>query len=256
MWQLSSRVPRSSARWPRISLRASRRKNPRPQSTKKPKPKADDPSLDDALLKDLDNELLEGVGDPKARPKPKPAESKGHEPTPASETDEEAGMAPDSIDPLTRISQEMRRLEELVAKRVERRQAEQLQRRVVEELDALIEQAERQAESQSATQATKRQKTQQRESVAQPKLSTGEPGEESNKPASDSTDRLGQQPKLPPTPEEIKQLLKGSWGHLPDRAREQMLQNPPEKFVPQYELMIEALLQTTGHAARFEMSRR
>jgi hypothetical protein len=33
--------------------------------------------------------------------------------------------------------------------------------------------------------------------------------------------------------------MKDTWGHLPARAREQMLQNPPERFLPQYELMIE-----------------
>jgi len=37
----------------------------------------------------------------------------------------------------------------------------------------------------------------------------------------------------------VKSLLKDSWGHLPAHAREQMLQNSPEQFLPQYELMIE-----------------
>ena len=33
--------------------------------------------------------------------------------------------------------------------------------------------------------------------------------------------------------------MKDSWGHLPAKTREQMLQNSPERFLPQYELMIE-----------------
>ena len=33
--------------------------------------------------------------------------------------------------------------------------------------------------------------------------------------------------------------MKDAWGHLPQHAREQMLQNSPERFLPQYELLIE-----------------
>ena len=38
-------------------------------------------------------------------------------------------------------------------------------------------------------------------------------------------------------------MMKDSWGHLPPRVREQMLQNTPEQFLPQYELMIEKYYQ-------------
>ena len=33
--------------------------------------------------------------------------------------------------------------------------------------------------------------------------------------------------------------MKDTWGHLPPRDREQMLQNTPDKFLPKYELLIE-----------------
>ncbi len=34
-------------------------------------------------------------------------------------------------------------------------------------------------------------------------------------------------------------MLKEAWGQLPPHAREQMLQSPPEQFLPKYELLIE-----------------
>ena len=38
-------------------------------------------------------------------------------------------------------------------------------------------------------------------------------------------------------------MMKDVWGQLPERAREQMLQSPPEKFLPKYELLIEKYYQ-------------
>ena len=37
----------------------------------------------------------------------------------------------------------------------------------------------------------------------------------------------------------MKNLMKDIWGQLPPHAREQMLQSPPEQFLPKYELMLE-----------------
>jgi hypothetical protein len=37
----------------------------------------------------------------------------------------------------------------------------------------------------------------------------------------------------------MKNLIKDLWGELPPNVREQMMQNPTEQFVPQYESMIE-----------------
>ena len=33
--------------------------------------------------------------------------------------------------------------------------------------------------------------------------------------------------------------MKDVWGQLPAREREQMLQSPPEQFLPKYELLLE-----------------
>jgi hypothetical protein len=213
-------------------------KGAKPRSDK-PKPQSTD--LDDALLKDLDNELLEGAGDAK---KPAPAKSEGEKPRSADEG-EDVDMPSEEADPLVYISQEMRTVEELIPKATSRTHAEELQRRIVSDLERLIEQAEQQRASQQASsQKKKSSASNKRENVKQSKPgSTADSGNNSSKPAQDSTDRLGKAQDARPDPELIKGMMKDSWGHLPPRAREQMLQNSPERFLPQYELMIERYYQ-------------
>lgn len=215
------------------------------------KPVASD--LDDALLKDLDNELLEGAGDLKAPPRPKPAASKpdkpkaaADEPAPPAIDGEDVGMPGEDDDPLVHISQEMRSLEELIPRSGKRPHAEAIQNRVLEDLSRLIEQAESQRNQQKSSSQKKQEQQKQvaeRKKQEQPEKqeqqSGGARGKDSSKPAQDSTDRLGQAKEVRPDAEALRGMMKDSWGHLPPRAREQMLQNTPEQFLPQYELMIE-----------------
>lgn len=202
-------------------------------------------SVDQELLNDLDNELLDGAGDLKKPPAKRPEDS------PPAEADlpldqpegEDIGIPSPEEDPLGYIGEEMRRVERMMIKREQQAHAEQVQRQIVENLAKLIEQAEQRKNKQSAGAKSKQQSQQQsqRQQVQQPKQSqSGKPGEQqSNQPASDSTDRMGKNQTVAADPALIKGLLKDAWGHLPDRQREQMLQNSPERFLPQYELMIE-----------------
>jgi hypothetical protein len=212
------------------------------------KPAASD--LDDALLRDLDNELLEGAGDLKTPAKPaagKPGKpSAGDQTSPPAIDGEDVGMPGENDDPLVHISQEMRSLEELIPRSGKRPHAEAIQNRVLDDLSRLIEQAESQRNQQQSSsqkkqeqqkQVAERKKQQQPEKQEQ--QSGGARGKDSSKPAQDSTDRLGQAKEVRPDAEALRGMMKDSWGHLPPRAREQMLQNTPEQFLPQYELMIE-----------------
>ncbi len=220
--------------------------------TEKIKPKVKGGNLDDALLDDLDNELLEGAGDLK-RPagKPKAEGTKpgdGDKPKSKSQVGgEDIGipMEDEQVDPLVHVSQDMRTVEELIPKSTNRAHAEELQRRIVEDLAKLIEQAEAQSAAQQAASKNKKQPSSaKRQSVKQSK--PGSPAnsqQNSSKPAQDSTNRLGKAEDARPDPELMKGLMKDSWGNLPPRAREQMLQNSPERFLPQYELMIERYYQ-------------
>lgn len=201
-------------------------------------------SLDEALLEDLDNELLEGLGDLKDLRSEPDSPSPDTEPLEPLLDGEDVGQPSATDDPLGYISQEMRMAEQLIPQRGKRSQAEQLQRRIVEDLARLIEQAERQRAQQQSSNAKQRQQTARRRTVKQPKSSTGQnPGQNSNKPAADSTDRLGQAERARLDPELFRGLLKDAWGHLPEREREQMMQMSQERFLPQYELLIQRYYQ-------------
>jgi len=226
---------------PRPCAAADEEANAKKPAASASRSKATRPSVDDALLEDLDNELLEGVGNLKSRGEKKPAESQppDKESPQQSEEGEDVGMPSAEDDPLGYISQEMRTVEKLIPHRNKQAHAQQLQQRIMEDLAKLIEQAERQRAAQQSSQKRNKQQAKAREKVQQPRSAAGEADSRSNKPAADSTNRLGRAEDVRPDPELIKGLLKQAWGHLPDRAREQMRQDPPERFLPQYELLIE-----------------
>jgi hypothetical protein len=190
--------------------------------------------LDDALLKDLDNELLEDAGEMKRKAEPRTTEA-GEESSPAEAVDDQTLEKPS--DPLVYISQEMRRVEGLIPKRTEGPHAEQLQQRIIDDLARLIEQAEKQQAAQKASQSKQQSQSAKRQGVKQSKPIT--PGKDSNQPAKDSTERMGKSEDARADAAQRKTWMKEAWGHLPPHAREQVLQNSPERFLPQYELLIE-----------------
>ncbi|KKK95447.1 hypothetical protein LCGC14_2672730, partial [marine sediment metagenome] len=61
----------------------------------------------------------------------------------------------------------------------------------------------------------------------------------SERPAttSDAKSREGEARR--PDMARMQEVMKKLWGELPQRDREQMLQSPPEEFLPKYELLIE-----------------
>lgn len=211
---------------------------PPPDETPPAKQSSDPSSLDDALLKGLDNELLEG-----AREMRKPSQPKEGGKPKATDPDSEAiddTQPIEADDPLVHISQEMRQVEEYLQQAARRGHAEQLQRRIVDDLARLIDQAEQQkSQNASSSKQQKSKSTQERKGQQQPKQAQGKSGKDSNKPAEDSSNRLGKAEAARPDPELFKRMLKDTWGHLPARDREQMLQTTPDKFLPQYELLIE-----------------
>ena len=215
------------------------------QPAAKADPKGPKPSLDDELLKDLNNELLEGTSEMKDKPKSRPAGAADSKDKDAADTGPteviDDTMPTEDVDPLVHVSQQMRKAEELIPNSTGRPHAEELQRRIVDDLARLIEQAEQQrAQQQSASKSKQERASSERQSVKQPKQqSAGSPGKDSNKPAQDSSNRLGKAEAARPDPELFKSMMKDTWGHLPARDREQVLQNTPDKFLPQYELMIE-----------------
>jgi hypothetical protein len=194
---------------------------------------AADQSTDEELMESLDSELLDGL-----------------ETIPAD--DEEAGasgelqpsdLATDDTDEFTRISRRMRELERMIPQLEKKQPTAKLQKDVIAELEKLIAALEQQCQkcqggANSCSKAS--QQTANREQVKQPGQKPCQNGEQnSNKPARDSTERLGKDEAHKPDMEQMKGLLKDLWGQLPEKARDQMLQSSPEQFLPKYELLIE-----------------
>jgi hypothetical protein len=67
----------------------------------------------------------------------------------------------------------------------------------------------------------------------------GDPDATSKKPAEDSTERVGaaKSDATAIVPREV--LVKKAWGHLPPRLREQLINTPLDRFLPEYEQLIE-----------------
>jgi hypothetical protein len=205
-------------------------------------PPADEkPSLDEQLLKDLDNELLEGLDDlPKPKPA-KPADDAGK--TTADEpAGEDIGQGPED-DPLARVARQMRQVERLIPTPQEAPQTTKTQKQIVSSLEELIKQMEKQCQKSGSSSGSKprQQQTAQRDSIQQPK--PGDGNKPSDKPSRESAKRRGPDELRPADLPELRNLMKDVWGQLPAKARDQMLQSPPEKFLPKYELLIEKYYQ-------------
>jgi hypothetical protein len=70
------------------------------------------------------------------------------------------------------------------------------------------------------------------------KAGTGE-NQGSNRPAKDSTTRMGGPADGRAALERMKEMLNDVWGHLPPKVREQLQSSAPEEFLPKYEKLIE-----------------
>jgi TolA-binding protein len=217
------------------------KKEPRPGAA----PLADD-LLTDGTTSDLDDQLLDGAGPAKAPPGKPPASGPPKATPPAKKPAEgppPAATDDEDVDPLTRISRQMRTLERRLEtlRKEDAAQTRELQEQIVAELTQLIKQLEeRQSSQQSSNSATPPPPgAAERKSVRQPGAGPGRGAGEEKRAARESTERAGKSEKVPPSAEELRGLMKDVWGQLPAHQREQMLQSPPEQFLPKYELLLE-----------------
>jgi hypothetical protein len=194
---------------------------------------AADKSTDEELMENLDSELLDGL---ETIPADEEAAGAAHE-------SESSDIVSGDVDEFTRISRRMRELERMIPQLEKKQPTTRLQKDVVAELEKLIADLEKQCQKcqGGASSGSKpSQQTADREQVKQPGQQSSQGGEQNpNRPARDSTERLGKDDVRKPDMEQMKGLLKDIWGQLPEKAREQMLQSSPEQFLPKYELLIE-----------------
>jgi hypothetical protein len=113
------------------------------------------------------------------------------------------------------------------------------QQKILADLDKLIEQAKKSCKCSGSCSNPKQSSSRTPASSAAKKPGSKPGNKPSEKPARESSQRPPDKKTAKPDPAEMRNLIKDLWGELPQNVREQMLQNPAEQFVPQYESMIE-----------------
>ena len=167
----------------------------------------------------LDEELLKGLGD-----------------------GEDLGASGEQ-DPLARLSQRMREVEALMARKRADGETGRLQSQIVHDIEELIKQARKQRQSSSSSSSGGKsgkgaQQTANRRDVSQPGRESTRSQQEAEAAARQSVKEARQGQARRPDMANMRELLKGVWGQLPARQREQMLQSYEEQFLPKYEQMI------------------
>jgi len=177
-------------------------------------------SLDQQLLDDLDRELLEGLPAGKSRDK---AGSK----SPA--TSPQAREGAESQNPLAKIAERMRTVENRIAEHDTSAATQENQALIVSDLQSLLE---------AAKKAQQRGKPQGGKGSPSGQEGTGT-GDAVASPPRDSTNRIERGTKEKPETADVKDLLRRIWGHLPEKLRDEMQASVGEQFLPKYERLIE-----------------
>ncbi|HEY1600161.1 MAG TPA: hypothetical protein VGG64_11190 [Pirellulales bacterium] len=167
----------------------------------------------------LDQELLKGLGD-----------------------GEDLGE-PGVDNPLAKLNSEMREVESLIARHRADVQTQRRQAQIVRKLEELIRQAQKQRQggnssSSGGTNGKAGQQTSDRRDVSQPERGPAHSQQSGDAPARESTKQAREDQVRKPDMADMRDVLKGVWGQLPERQREQMLQSYEEQFLPKYEQMI------------------
>jgi len=154
-----------------------------------------------------------------------------------------AAIAEDE-NPLLSVSRQMRKVAELIAPRdagfsaEDLKQGRDLQERIVADLDRLIAQARkarRRTESED-----KGQQAARRTPIGPPPSQADHGGRNPNdNPAATSSLRKEGGKTKGPDMAQVLGVIERSWGNLPQRAREQILELKAEDFVPKYQTLIE-----------------
>jgi len=198
-------------------------------------------SLNDLLLDDLDNDLLDGLDAIPSKTDPK---TTGDDQQSRSDLDrqllrqlgEGEDLGEEASNPLVSISRRMRAAKGLIGQRNTSERTQRLQKEIVADLDVLIEQLKKQCSTgQCAGGGTKKPKG---KPGSGSKAGTGE-NQGNNRPAKDSTTRMGRTRDSRAELDRMRQMLNAVWGHLPPKVRDQLQSSAPEEFLPKYEKLIE-----------------
>jgi hypothetical protein len=201
-------------------------------------------SSDDELLKQLNEKSTDDVdrelfGDKKKDKKADAGAGQGGDEL-QRQLQRELGAAADKEDdnPVLGIARRMIDVQTRIADSDAGEKVQDEQKKIVADLDKLIEQAKKSCKCSGS--CSKPGQCSSRTPSSGAKKPGSKPGNKpSTKPAQQSSQRPPDKKTVKPDPAEMRNLIKDLWGELPPNVREQMMQNPSEQFVPQYETMIE-----------------
>ena len=230
----------------------------------------DSSELDRALLEDLDSDLFDGldlpidIPDKKKPDDPNAIEGEGNQPEPFDrELVRDLG---EEADPLTKIGQQMQDVQRQMSAGNAKQETLDQQIQIVKAIDDLIEEMKKQQQQQKKQQQKssskqnqqkqqQQQKNQQQKQQNQQKPSgsqqpmpmQGESQDQQNQANSDdkkgdakNSDEELRNQKIELLPIDARNaLLKETWGHLPEKIRQQLMNTSIEKFLPKYEKLTE-----------------
>jgi hypothetical protein len=216
---------------------------------------ADDASLDEQLLQDLDRSLLDDL---------EGLQSDGASDETAGGVEEQSELdaelidqllegddigAGDDVDPLTQIARRMQVAQERIRLRKTASTTQRLQQQIIDELARIIDEARKSQCGGGGQPKPQPGQANQKKS--------GQPGAnpQSRNPASDSrptksTQRLGKEESAEANATRRRALVKETWGHLPQRVRDQMPNTAGEEFLPKYEDIIEDYFERLAEEGR------
>ncbi|HEX5033644.1 MAG TPA: hypothetical protein VFW62_04135 [bacterium] len=190
------------------------------------------PELEDELVDDLLKDLPKSKSEVPATEKPiRPAAIDEAERKLRQDLEggEDVGAPPEN--PLTRIGQRMRLVEERIAGKDTSDETQSAQKEILADLAKLIEQTRRQCSGGNNSGKPGSGKS-------SPQAGAGN-GEVRPGPAREATDRVGKPETEKAQTADVKDVLKRFWGHLPEKLRDQMQAQLSEQFLPKYEKLIE-----------------
>jgi hypothetical protein len=162
---------------------------------------------------------------------------------------------------LVRVRQGMQRAESLLGQQSASRspvalnQAASVQKQVVDQLDQLIAELSKQCQSgrcPPGDQPPSPSPSQQSQAKPGNSQSAAAAGQTAARDSSASLNNAGEKPV---DQGDIEELAKQLWGHLPQRAREQMLQSFSGEFLPKYEREIEEYYRRLSEERQSEPAR-
>jgi len=182
----------------------------------------------------LDQRLFSPGASPAQSAAPRP----GEDPTERLLREVESAGIPDELKPLVQIARTMHRAEQRLGTADPGKPTQQLQAQALSDLEQLL----RQAEQQAGTSRTTSSAPWGEDRAAMAKAKQGsEPSGKSPSPG--TAPGAGKKP-AEAGPMTARQRLEQSWGELPQRHREQLLQQwSAERFLPKYQALLEAYYQ-------------